>query len=78
MTTGRPVFVDPQALERLARSRPRGIARFIDGRFGLDRILDATRSSPAAMQAINAERVARLHADREAERRRVGEVRGTR
>ncbi len=75
MTTGRPVLVDPQSLERLTCSSPRGLDRLIGGRFGLDRILAATAATPEAMQAISKERVERMRADREAERRRVAEVR---
>src|SRR5690242_668834 len=77
MTTGRPVLVDPKELERLARSAPRGLARFVDGRFSLDRLIAATRSEPEAMREISAERVARIRADREAERRRVDDARAS-
>jgi hypothetical protein len=53
------------------------IARFVnrDGeRFALDRIINATRSSPQAWQEIREQRVARLHEDRAAEQRRVAET----
>lgn len=52
------------------------IGRFVsrDGdRFDLDRIINATRSEPQARQEIQEQRVARLHADRAAEQRRLAE-----
>jgi len=69
--TGRPVIADVDYAKAMARSRPRSIGRFVDGRFGLDRILQANASEPEAIQAISKERVERLHADRDAERQRV-------
>jgi hypothetical protein len=50
------------------------IARFVgEGRFDLERIINATRAEPQAMEEISRQRVARLHADRVAEQRRVTE-----
>lgn len=52
------------------------IGRFVsrDGdRFDLERIINATRSSPQAMQEIQEQRLARLHEDRAAEQRRLAE-----
>ena len=56
----------------------RGIGRFLEcDRFTLERILAATAAEPAAIQAISEERVARLHADRERERRRIDQAKRT-
>jgi hypothetical protein len=51
------------------------IGRFVSGgRFDLDRIINATRSSPQAMQELQKQRVKRLHDDRAAEQRRLAET----
>jgi hypothetical protein len=53
------------------------IARFVGGdgdRFDLERIINATRAEPLAMQELQEQRVARLHADRVAEERRLAEA----
>ncbi len=51
------------------------IGRFVsEGRFDLERIINATRAEPQAMEAISKQRVARLHADRVAEQRRLAEA----
>jgi hypothetical protein len=51
------------------------IGRFVgEGRFDLERIINATRSEPRAMHALQKQRVARLHEDRAAEQRRLAET----
>ena len=55
------------------RSTPNGLSRFLPDRFSLDRLTAATRSSSDALQAISAERVARLRENVVAEQRRVAE-----
>jgi hypothetical protein len=76
--TGRPVMADVEYAKAMARSRPRSIGRFVDGRFGLDRILQANAAEPEAIQAISKERVERLRAERQAEFTRVDEARARR
>ena len=68
-------MIDPQALERMARSRPRGIRRFVGGKFDLDRLVAATATSPGALQEMSRARVERLRNAREAEQRRVADAR---
>jgi hypothetical protein len=72
--TGRPVVFDIEYAKAAARSRPKGIGRLVSGRFTLDRILRATATTPEAMAEVGRARVERLHADRNAERRRVREA----
>lgn len=72
--TGNPVSVDLRYLRQRERAKPQGIGRFVDGRFGLDRIIAATLAEPEALSEIGRARVERLHADRDAERRRVKET----
>lgn len=71
---GQPPMVNVEYAKQRGRSRPKSIARFIDGRFSLDQLLAATASSPEAMQAIRNERRAlRDAAAEEADRRLVEE-----
>jgi len=60
----------------MTTSKRRGLARFVDGRFGLERIIAATQADPDAMREIGKQRVARLRDDRVAEQRRIAERRG--
>jgi hypothetical protein len=71
---GQPLSVDLAYLAQRERARPKGIARLVDGRFGLDRILAANAASPQAMEAIRQERRQLRAAAHEAEHRRVREA----
>lgn len=68
------VSVDVRYYEQRQRSKPRGIGRFVEGKFGLDRIIAATAADSQALDAISRARVARLKDARADEQQRIAEA----